>query len=298
MQQHEMTPTDPRRPFVHLTKHHGAGNDFLVLVDLDDAQALDPGAARLLCDRHFGVGADGVIRVLAGTDGADLTMDLTNADGGTAEMSGNGMRCLAQAAVRAGLVPSPTFTVATPGGVRTVEFRAAAADGPDWASVDMGAARLGAEQTPPGSAARGRLVDMGNPHLVLVVDDLVGIEVAALGQALQGEFSEGINVEFIAVGPGRDALTLRVWERGVGETLACGTGSAASAAAAHDWGLVGTTVDVHNPGGTLRVELRSDAVVLSGPVVHVADVEVPAGLLAVGAGHPAGPVAAGAGRRP
>jgi diaminopimelate epimerase len=313
MQQHEMTPTDPSRPFVHLTKHQGAGNDFLVLVDLDDAQALDPGAARLLCDRHFGVGADGVIRVLAGTDGADLTMELTNADGGTAEMSGNGMRCLAQAAVRAGLVPSPIFTVATPGGVRTVEFRAAAADaadgldrpgagagGPDWASVDMGAARLGAEQTAPGSAARGRLVDMGNPHLVLVVDDTAGIEVAALGQALQGEFSEGINVEFIAVGPGRDALTLRVWERGVGETLACGTGSAASAAAAHDWGLVGTTVDVHNPGGSLRVELRPDAVVLSGPVVFVADVEVPAGLLSGGGGRPAAPVAAavaGAGRR-
>jgi diaminopimelate epimerase len=304
MKQHEMTPADPLqpspRPSLHLTKHQGAGNDFLVLVDLDDRQALDPGAVRVLCDRHLGVGADGVIRVVAGTGGADLTMDLTNADGGKAEMSGNGMRCLAQAAVRAGLVQPPTFTVATLGGVRTVEYRVAEDGGPDWASVDMGEARLGPAGPPHAVAGRVRQVDVGNPHLVLLVEDPAGVEVAGLGSALQGEFVGGVNVEFIAVGPEADALTLRVWERGVGETLACGTGSVAAAAAAHDWGLVGTTVDVHNPGGTLRVELRADAVVLSGPVVLVADVAVPTELLA-GSGpkpdEPDVPVTVAAGRR-
>ncbi len=287
MTQHEMTPADPHRPRLHLTKHHGAGNDFLVLVDLADRQPLDPGVVRTLCDRRFGVGADGVIRILAGTGGGDLTMDLTNADGGTAEMSGNGMRCLAQAAVDAGLVEPPTFTVATLGGVRTVQYRAAEDGGPDWASVDMGLARLGPERPHQSAGVRGRLVDVGNPHLVLVVDDPAGVEVAALGAALQTEFTGGINVEFVAVGPGADALTLRVWERGVGETLACGTGSVASVAAAHDWGLVGTAVDVHNPGGTLRVELRPDTTVLSGPVVFVADIEVPDAHLS-GAGADAG----------
>ncbi len=274
MNQDEMTPTDPTHPALRLTKHHGAGNDFLILADLDHRYPLEPTAVRALCDRRFGVGADGVIRILAGSAGADLTMELTNADGGPAEMSGNGMRCLAQAAVAAGLVQPPTFTVATPGGVRTVEYRAGTAGAPAWASVDMGVARLGPERAPVLTEQQARLVDMGNPHLVLLVEDPGGLEVTELGTKLQGEFPEGVNVEFIALGPGPDALTLRVFERGVGETLACGTGSAASAAAAHDWGLVGTTVAVHNPGGTLRVELRRDGAVLSGPVAFVAGIEV------------------------
>ena len=304
MTEHEMTPADPHRPSLRLSKHHGAGNDFLVLVDLDDRDAVGPGAVRILCDRRFGVGADGFIRIVAGSEGADLTMDLTNADGGTAEMSGNGMRCLAQAAVRAGLVEPPEFTVATRGGVRVVAYRVAEGVGPGWASVDMGEVHLGHEGPTAGVGDRARLVDVGNPHLVLMVEDPVETDVVALGSALQGEFADGINVEFIAVGPAADSLVLRVWERGVGETLACGTGSVAAAAAAHDWGLVDTTVEVRNPGGTLRVELRPDAAVLSGPVVFVADVDVPADLLA-GTGfepdeHDARPesLATVAGRRP
>jgi len=281
MDQHEMNPSDPTTRSLRLAKYQGAGNDFLVLVDLDDRTSLDPPTVRALCDRRFGVGADGVIRILAGDGGADLTMDLTNADGGTAEMSGNGIRCLAQAAVAAGLVQPPTFAVRTLGGVRTVAYREGTGGGPAWASVDMGPARLGPERTPAFAERRARLVDMGNPHLVLLGEDPSGIEVTELGTKLQAEFPEGVNVEFIALGPEPDALTLRVWERGVGETLACGTGTAASAAAAHDWGLVGSTVDVHNPGGTLRVELGDETVVLSGPVAFVADIQVdPAALLA------------------
>jgi len=259
---------------LHLTKHHGAGNDFLVLVDAGDRIRLDPTVVRALCDRRFGVGADGVIRVLGGGEQADLAMDLRNADGSVAEMTGNGMRCLAQAAVAAGLVDPPTFTVATLAGVRTVEYRPGDLPGSAEASVDMGRAVLGPEEPQVHGERRSRRVDMGNPHLVLLGPDPVDVDVDGIGARLQGARSGGINVEFVSLGPGPDALTLRVWERGVGETMACGTGSAAAAAAAQDWGLVGSTVDVHNPGGTLRVSLAADGIRLSGPVRKVADIEV------------------------
>src|SRR6202046_4227875 len=103
------------------SKHEGAGNDFIVVLDPDDTLRLSVGQVRLLCDRRRGVGADGVIRVGPGREGAELSMELHNADGGSAEMSGNGIRCLAQAAVDAGLVTPPRFRVATAGGARTVD---------------------------------------------------------------------------------------------------------------------------------------------------------------------------------
>jgi diaminopimelate epimerase len=267
-------PPSAARPRLRLGKHHGAGNDFLVLVDPDGTVPLGVGLVRALCDRRFGVGADGVIRVLRGDATADLRMDLRNADGSEAEMSGNGMRCLAQAAVGAGLVATSTFTVATLAGVRTVHYRPGPGDGTAEASVDMGPAGLGPDQPQESAGRRARRVDMGNPHLVLLGPDPAEVDVAELGTHLQQVHPGGINVEFIATGPGPDTLTLRVWERGVGETLACGTGSAAAAAAAHSWGLVGPCVDVHNPGGTLTVALEPDGIRLSGPVAKVADIEV------------------------
>ena len=121
----------------------------------------------------------------------------------------------------------------------------------------MGKAELGPDQPQQFADRRARTVDMGNPHLVLLGPDPAGVDVAEIGSRLQGVHPGGINVEFISVGPGPDAITLRVWERGVGETQACGTGSAAAAAAARSWGLVGETVSVHNPGGTLQVSLDS-----------------------------------------
>jgi diaminopimelate epimerase len=274
-----MSAPMPDTQALHFTKHHGAGNDFLVLVDPGGSFPLEPELVRALCDRRHGVGADGVIRVLPGDDRADLAMELRNADGGPAEMSGNGMRCLAQAAVEAGLVKPPVFTVMTPAGARTVEYTAGELPGSAVASVDMGVAGLGPDQPQQFAERKARQVDMGNPHLVLLGPDPAGVDVAGLGSRLQGVHAGGINVEFIAVGPGPDAITLRVWERGVGETLACGTGSAAAAAAARSWGLVGDTVDVHNPGGTLQVWLGSDAVRLSGPVHKVADIDVNPGEL-------------------
>ena len=259
---------------MHFTKHHGAGNDFLVTADLEGRRPLEPAVVRALCDRHLGVGADGVIRVLAGRHGADITMELRNADGLEAEMSGNGIRCLAQAAVQAGLVSPPAFSVATGAGVRTVEYRPGDRSDVAEASVDMGKAELGPDQTQEFGDRKARQVDMGNPHLVLLGPDPSAVAVGELGPQLQAIHPGGINVEFVALGPGADQLTMRVWERGVGETLACGTGACAAAAAAHSWGLVGEVVTVHNPGGSLRVGLGSNGISLAGPTRRVADVEV------------------------
>ena len=169
------------------------------------------------------------------------------------------------AAVDAGLVKPPAFGVATGAGVREVEYEPGLRPGWATASVDMGAAVLGPDQPQPSGGRRARRVDMGNPHLVLLGPDPSDVDVAELGPRLQEVHAGGVNVEFISVGPGADSLNLRVWERGVGETQACGTGSAAAVAAARSWGLVGERVAVHNPGGSLRVTLGADGVTLAGP---------------------------------
>jgi diaminopimelate epimerase len=275
---------------VHCSKHEGAGNDFIVVLDPDDRLRLSVAQVRLLCDRRRGIGADGIIRVGPGIRGCDLSMELRNADGGEAEMSGNGIRCLAQAAVDGGLVAPPRFMVATAGGDRTVEFIAEEAPGWARASVDMGPVRLGPDQPQDFEDRRARTVDVGNPHLVLWGPGVAEVDVAGLGPQLQSAFAGGINVEWIALaedGEG-ELLDLRVFERGAGETLACGTGSVAAAAAARSWGTIGAagSVRVRNPGGTLEVTLGAgagagadDPAFLAGPVRKVADIDIHPGML-------------------
>jgi len=217
-----------------------------------------------------------VIRVLDGGGVADVTMVLQNADGSVAEMSGNGMRCLAQAAVQSALVTPPTFTVSTAAGIMTVSYAQGSDPDTAWATVGMGPAVLGENQEQRFADRRVRRVDMGNPHLVMFGPDVASVDVAGIGSHLQDAYAElgGINVEFIASGDEPDTLVLRVFERGVGETQACGTGSAAAAAAAQSWGLVGTRVAVENPGGTLEVTLEEHGILLAGPVHRVASVVV------------------------
>jgi diaminopimelate epimerase len=271
---------------VHCTKHEGAGNDFLVVLDPDDTVTLSVGQVRLLCDRRRGVGADGVIVVGPGRDGCDLSMDLRNADGGVAEMSGNGIRCLAQAAVDAALVTPPRFTVATPGGIRTVDFVAGEIPGWGRASVDMGPVTLGPDQPQDFDDRKARTVVVGNPHLVLCGPEVASVDIAVLGPQLQSAFAGGINVEWISpqIDDGGEVLDFRVWERGAGETLACGTGSVAAAAAARSWGVVSgdAPIRVRNPGGTLEVTLGSgpsDPAFLAGPVRKIADIDIHPGML-------------------
>lgn len=269
---------------MHLSKHHGLGNDFLVLLD-DEADA-DPLLARALCDRHRGVGADGLLigrrpDGVDGADDADLEMLLLNADGSTAEMSGNGIRCLAQAEARRRGVPATTLRILTGGGVRRVEVAA----GPDLVTslvaVDMGKATSGPDLPRDGvaplsvSPLKVATVDVGNPHIVLLVEDAEAVDPSVAGPAVEAHFADGINVHFVAPTAGEpDALTMRVWERGAGVTEACGTGACAAAVAAHDWGLVGRRVTVRMPGGPVDVTIGR-TVTLVGPAVHIADLEVP-----------------------
>ena len=262
------------------TKHHAHGNDFLVLVDREGAHPVNAPLARALCDRHRGIGADGVIRSTLGSDGADAAMELRNADGGEAEMSGNGIRCLGQALVEAGVVPGPEVAVATVAGVRRVTVRPHPSGEPGTAvvSAEMGVVKVGPEQRERWLGWRSRPVDVGNPHLVVLTPDVEEVDVDILGPQIEAAHAGGVNVEFVAVGPARGALTMRVWERGVGQTLACGTGASAAAAAAAEWGLVGHDVVVHQPGGDSHVRVGPDTVVLSGPVHHIARIEVVAGL--------------------
>jgi diaminopimelate epimerase len=185
-------------------------------------------------------------------------MELYNADGSRAEMSGNGIRCLAMAMVDAGL-SGPRMVVHTDAGPKAVTV-----DEDGWVSVDMGMAKIDPKDV--GVA----FVDMGNPHTVVEVEDLAKVRIAKQAAEWQGR-----NVEFVVIGPGTDHLSMRVWERGVGETLACGTGACAAAAAAFVWGKVGPHVTVKQPGGNATVRLEGDTIILSGPADHIATVEIP-----------------------
>ncbi|HEY5025813.1 MAG TPA: diaminopimelate epimerase [Acidimicrobiales bacterium] len=276
------------RGALRLTKHHGAGNDFLVLLDPDDRRRLSAAEARALCDRHRGIGADGVLRAVSGAGPAALSMDLHNADGGVAEMSGNGIRCLVQAAVDGALVGAGRVAVQTLGGLRTVEYRPGPEPGAGYGRVDMGRAELGRrlEEHELGDARWGRFVDMGNPHVVLFGSRPEDHTVGTVGVRWDRSVPEGANVEFVWPGPGAGELSMRVWERGVGETLACGTGACAVVAAAHGQGEVGTRVRVHNPGGPLDVELEESGVFLAGPTQKVGDVVVDEAWLAAWAAAP------------
>ena len=273
---------------LRVSKLHGTGNDFLVTVT-GDGPTMAAEQARALCNRHEGIGADGLISLGAGADGADCTMELRNADGGIAEMSGNGVRCLAWVAVREGLARDGRLVVDTGGGRRVVDLEL---DGDGMlrsASVDMGRVTFEPAEIPlqaptafdltttfHGVEYRGDAAGVGNPHLVLLVDDVGAARVTQHGPRLSTDerFPNGANVEFVAV-DGTDRLRMRVWERGVGETLSCGTGACAAAAVAHRRGLVGDRVTVELPGGELVVGL-GDTVTLGGPVVHVFDVDVDA----------------------
>ncbi|HEY6317124.1 MAG TPA: diaminopimelate epimerase [Acidimicrobiia bacterium] len=267
-----------------LAKLHATGNDFLVA----DAPGPSPAAARALCDRHRGIGADGLLILGPGADGADCTMTLYNADGSPAEMSGNGIRCLAWVAVTRGLGTDRRLVVDTAAGRRTVDLDRDAAGQLRGATVDMGAVTfdpaaipfsgptaLDLDVTYHGVTYHGVAAGIGNPHLVLLVDDVDTTRVTQHGPHLEHDarFPSGTNVEFVTPA-GRDALRMRVWERGVGETLSCGTGACVAAAVAHRRGLVDEQVTVHVPGGDLDVTLGA-TVRLGGPVTHVFDVDVP-----------------------
>ena len=271
---------------VTLTKHQALGNDFLVY-DLRQGKpsvAWDA-LARRWCDRRFGVGADGLL-ILENHGERHLAMLLFNADGSRAEISGNGIRCLVQAAHASDGRPAvATYVVSTEAGVRHVEVVADDGANTIQASVSMGV--VGDLSVPDKWELLGCHPDrpvahlsLGNPHSVVGVDD-----VAVVGLQELGEKVPHVNLEIVAPGPENDAITMRVHERGAGITLACGSGACASAYAALSWGLVPSNsrtdvqeVTVHMDGGDARVRINRTTreAVLVGPSEFVATVMVDA----------------------
>ena len=238
-------------------KMEGLGNDFVVV-----RGPLSPAAADIAawCDRRRGVGADGLL-VVSPVGQGRVRMQYWNADGSPAEMCGNGLRCVGRYAVDEGLVPGPEVLVETAVGERPVTVPSR---GPVRALVgDFAEAAIA-----PFDLAGYHLesVSMGNPHAVAFVKDCYAVPVSAVGPIVEGDphFPERTNVGFATVvSSGR--IDLRVWERGAGETLACGSGAAAAAALAPRRGLTGPRVTVMLPGGPLEVEVDGDRVWIEGP---------------------------------
>ncbi len=276
---------------MRLTKHHGLGNDFVIaLEEVNGPLHGDATLARSLCDRRRGIGADGFIIGSRPANGAkgphgqaiDVVMQLWNADGSRAEMSGNGIRCLGQALAMARDDHEATYAVSTDGGFRELVVHDDAAHRLSTVSVTMGL--VGDGPAIPSSVSerlandRHATADLGNPHIVVLVADLASVDLVGTGAWIESQFDAGINVEFIATGSEPDSLDLLVWERGAGVTEACGTGATAAATLAHQWGLVGREVRVVMPGGSAEVIVAptpDGEPVLIGPSQHIATIELP-----------------------
>ena len=252
------------------TKGHGTANDFVLLDDPEGELLLSDALVAAICDRRRGVGADGILRVVRTqhvdgwthlADDATWFMDYRNADGSAVEMCGNGIRVFARHLVERGYADGAEIPIGTRDGVKRVWLT----DG-DLVTVDMGIPRDTALLPDDGV-----FVSMGNPHVVLFTSDLATAPVDTVGPAMEGAWEGGTNVEFVRV-VDETAIGMRVWERGVGETMSCGTGACASAVAAHLRGYAGRAVEVTLPGGSLHVDWTDEGTVLmTGPAVLVSE---------------------------
>lgn len=261
------------------TKMHGCGNDYIYVDGSKEyiRQEDKPEFARRLSDRHFGIGADGVIFINPSME-ADFEMEMYNADGSRGEMCGNGIRCVAKYVYDKGLTDKEKISIISAGKVKVLNITAR--DGcAVLVKVNMGKAEILAEEAVVhcGQNYRMTCISMGNPHAVIFVDDVEGLEVAKIGPYIENHtlFPERINVEFVKV-LDRSTLQMRVWERGSGETLACGTGACAAVVAAVKKGLTNEQVTVKLPGGDLEIffDSRENLVYMTGPATHVFDGEI------------------------
>jgi diaminopimelate epimerase len=265
------------------TKYQGLGNDF-ILVDNRASQAplITPTQAEQLCDRHFGIGADGVIFALPGQNGADYTMRIYNSDGSEPEMCGNGIRCMARfIADLEGDRAKETYTIDTLAGLITPTITN---DG--QIRVDMGHPRLTSQEIPTtigsekvinqpievaGQTWNVTCVSMGNPHCITFVDDVAAIDLEKIGPQFEHHpvFPARTNTEFLEV-VRPDYIKMRVWERGAGITLACGTGACASLVAAVLNGKADRQATIELPGGPLQIEwAQDDRIFMTGPATRV-----------------------------
>ena len=253
-------------------KYHGIGNDFVVLDGTDGRLAVDNDLCRKLCDRNYGIGADGIIYIMPGKNGSDISMRIINSDGSEAEMCGNGIRCLAKHARDFGIIKKDEFTIHTLAGVLKATLKSIEGE-TSTVTIDMGSPILDGRKIPidhdgefvdmpfeaEGVELTGTAVSMGNPHFVTFTE-LSDSIIKNLGPILESHpfFPKKTNVEFCKVIDGK--VHVKVYERGASWTLACGTGACASVTAAALNGLVSfnTPVDVHLPGGWLKVTVDKD----------------------------------------
>jgi diaminopimelate epimerase len=268
------------------TKMHGAGNDYVYVDGGKEAVAEPAALARAVSDRHFGVGGDGLILILPSAVAA-VRMRIFNADGSEAEMCGNGLRCVAKYAYDHGLVETLSITVETGAGLLPVEMFTNAAGRVDRVRVNLGRPRLTRAEIPLSGPPEQRVIDqelavldrtlrincvsMGNPHCVIFVDDLANFPVATYGPAIEHHplFPRRTNVEFVQVLSAGE-VRQRTWERGAGETLACGTGAAAVTVAGLLTGRTGNRLLNHLAGGDLEMAWDGDGeVFMTGPAVEV-----------------------------
>ncbi len=255
---------------MHFTKMQGLGNDYLYFW----GEPEDPAAvSRRLSDRHFGAGSDGIITI-SPSDIADFKMRIFNADGSEAKMCGNGIRCVGKYVYDKGYTDKTRLRVETLSGIRTLDLHLCGGRVKS-VSVDMGRAGAGEDLT---LAAGGEEivctpVDVGNPHAVIFTDTPQDARLTTLGPQIEKHpvFPDGVNVEFVEV-LAKDRLRMRVWERGSGVTMACGTGACASVAAAVKKGYCRTEEDIAVvlDGGTLKIRISPDGgVTMTGPAEFV-----------------------------
>lgn len=274
------------------TKMHGCGNDYIYIDGSREQipKERKPELVRMLSDRHFGVGGDGVIFINPSKEAA-FEMEMYNGDGSRGEMCGNGIRCVAKYVYDKGLTDQEAFDIISAGQVKhillqTKEGRAVSA------RVNMGKPELTAEKIPvcsdkervvdeeinvQGHVYHMTCVSMGNPHAVVFVEDVENLQIEKVGPYFERHerFPKRINTEFVHVNS-RDSIDMRVWERGAGETLACGTGCCASVAACVLNGLTDRKVTVHVPGGAILIEWdeQNDNMYMTGPAVTVFEGEI------------------------
>ena len=269
------------------TKMHGLGNDYVYVNCFEEKIDNPPAVARFVSDRHFGIGSDGLIMINPSKT-ADFEMEMYNADGSRGEMCGNGIRCVAKYVYDYGLTDKTQISVETLGGIKYLDLTVE--DGKvSLVKVDMGKPELEADRIPiisereqvidepievDGKEYHMTGVSMGNPHTVIYVDDVKGLDLEKIGPKFENHkrFPKRINTEFVHC-IDRQTVEMRVWERGSGETLACGTGACAVAVSSILNNLTDTQVTVKLLGGDLQIEWdrEKDRVFMTGPATVVFD---------------------------
>jgi diaminopimelate epimerase len=268
---------------IEFTKMHGLGNDFVVIDAISQSVNLSAEQIKAIADRHFGVGCDQLLLVEKPTDkGAEFRYRIFNADGGEVEQCGNGARCFALFVRQQGLTTNTVITVETAGGLIELKVES------DMVTVDMGRPDFQPQSLPylvenqaesynlmvNGAEYAIGAVSMGNPHAVMLVDDLNAVDIETLGKAIEGheQFPNRVNAGFMQI-INRKEIRLRVFERGVGETQACGTGACAAVAVGRMLGLLDETVIAHLNGGDLSIQWSGEGqtLLMTGPATTVFD---------------------------